>query len=299
VSACPRPGVGGMQLGPVTGRVEVDTLFSLAGHRALVTGGSRGIGRMIAEGFVQAGATVFISSRSADECRTAAAEIAGSGGTCIALPEDLSSPTGAARLAEGYRKHEDRLDILVNNAGTTWAAPLTDYPEAGWDKVINLNLKAPFFVAQALLGPLRLAANAATPAKVINIASIAGFLNEPWETYAYHASKAGVIQLTRRLAAQLIRDGINVTAIAPGVFPSKLNRAARDYSEQIGQRIPAGRVGQPEDIAGAAIFLASRAGDYVVGETIVVDGGLTHATLTSALGPLAAKSPQPTPAGPL
>jgi 2-deoxy-D-gluconate 3-dehydrogenase len=256
-----------------------DQLFSIEGRVALVTGGSRGIGRMIAEAYAARGAKVYISSRKADACDRAAAEISEAGGVCISLPQDISSVDGADNLAARLREREPKLDILVNNAGAAWLAPIDEFPEAGWDKTVDLNLKSPFFLTKALLPELRAAASAATPAKVINIASIDGMRPNPQETYAYQASKAGLIHLTRRLAAQLVRDNICVTAIAPGAFPSEMNRDARDHADTVARRIPSGRVGDAEDIQGLAIFLASRAGDYVVGATIPADGGVALAQL--------------------
>ena len=250
-------------------------LFSLHGRTALVTGGSRGIGRMIAEGFLAQGARVYISARKADACDTAAAEMCKIG-PCASIPADVSSVEGAKALAQRFAEREDRLDILVNNAGAAWGAEFDEFPESGWDKVVNLNLKAPFFLTQALTAPLRIAAQT-RPAKVINIASIDGVSVNPQETYSYAASKAGLIHLTRRMALRLIKDNIVVTAIAPGAFASDMNRDARDHADAVSARIPSGRIGTAEDMAGAAIYLASRAGDYVVGSTLIVDGGVTHA----------------------
>ena len=247
-------------------------LFSLAGRVALVTGGSRGIGRMIAEGFLRQGAKVYISARKAEACDQAAQELSAIG-PCISLPADVSSADGVAALAAQLTAHEPKLDILVNNAGAAWAAPFDEFPESGWDKVMNLNLKSPFFLTQAFAPFLRERATHERPAKVINIASIDGIAVNPLETYSYAASKAGLIHLTRRMSLRLIEDHIAVTAIAPGAFVSDMNRAARDHGDEVAQRIPAQRIGTAEDMAGAAIFLASRAGDYVTGATLVVDGG--------------------------
>lgn len=254
----------------------MNDLFSLEGRTALVTGGSRGIGRMIAAGFLQAGArAVYISARKAEACDRTAGEL-GTLGTCVSLPADISTTEGIHALDEAFRQRESTLDILVNNAGAAWGESFDTFPEKGWDKVVDLNLKTPFFLTQALSEPLRKAA-ATRPAKVINIASIDGISVNPQETYSYAASKAGLIQLTRRMALRLVKDNIVVSAIAPGAFASDMNRDARDRAEQVRQRIPAGRIGVDEDMAGAAIYLASRAGDYVVGSTLVVDGGVTHA----------------------
>jgi NAD(P)-dependent dehydrogenase (short-subunit alcohol dehydrogenase family) len=252
-------------------------LFSLQGRTALVTGGSRGIGRMIAEGFLRAGARVAISSRKAAACDEAAQAL-GVFGTCTSLPADVSTSEGIQALVAAYTSREPTLDILVNNAGAAWGADYTEFPEAGWDKVVDLNLKSPFFLTQALHGALKAAAQASgRPAKVIHIASIDGLSVNPQETYSYAASKAGLIHLTKRMALRLVGDGIVVSAIAPGAFASDMNRQARDHGDEIARRIPAGRIGTPEDMAAAAIYLASRAGDYVVGSTLVVDGGVTHA----------------------
>jgi NAD(P)-dependent dehydrogenase (short-subunit alcohol dehydrogenase family) len=255
-------------------------LFSLEGRTALVTGGSRGIGRMIAAGFLEYGAKVYISARKADACNDTATELSAAGGTCISLPQDISTVDGCRSLAEAIKRREPRLDILVNNAGAAWGANFDEFPEHGWDKVMDLNVKSPFFLTQALHGALKAAASDERPAKVINIASIDGIRLNPLETYSYHASKAALIYLTRRIAAKLVADRIVVTAIAPGPFASEMNRAARDHADLVAARTPLRRVGRDEDMAGAAIYLASRAGDYVVGETIAVDGGIAYANLT-------------------
>ena len=250
-------------------------LFSLEGRTALITGGSRGIGRMIAAGFLAQGARVYISSRKAAACDQTAAELS-SAGPCFSLPADVSTLEGARALVKAYAARESKLDILVNNAGAAWGAPFDEFPEGGWDKVVDLNLKTPFFLTQAFAGMLRKSAEG-EPAKVINIASIDGISVNMQETYSYAASKAGLIHLTRRMALRLIKDNIVVSAIAPGAFASEMNKDARDHADEVIKRIPAGRIGRDEDMAGAAIYLASRAGDYVVGETLVVDGGVTHA----------------------
>lgn len=250
-------------------------LFSLEGRTALVTGGSRGIGAMIAAGFLAQGAKVYISARSADVCRAAAAEL---GSNCFALPADVSTVEGCQELSSSYSEREPSLDILVNNAGAAWGASLETFPEKGWDKVMDLNVKAPFFLTQNLLPALRAAGRRDQPAKVINIASVDGLRNSPWETYSYHASKAAIIHLTRRMAARLVSDHVHLNAIAPGAFASEMNKAARDRADNAAAAIPTGRIGEPEDIAAAAIYLAARSGDYVVGEVLTVDGGLVHAS---------------------
>jgi NAD(P)-dependent dehydrogenase (short-subunit alcohol dehydrogenase family) len=256
--------------------MDTRNLFSLQGRTALITGGSRGIGRMIAEGFLAQGARVYISARKAEACNQTAQELS-SFGHCVSLPADVSTLEGAKGLVQAYAAHEKTLDILVNNAGAAWGAPYDEFPESGWDKVVDLNMKAPFFLTQALTPMLRAAAAAGPLAKVINIASIDGVSVNPMETYSYAASKAGLIHLTRRMALRLAKEGIAVSAIAPGAFASDMNKDARDHAEEVKLRIPAGRIGTPEDMAGAAIFLASRAGDYVMGSTLIVDGGVSHA----------------------
>ena len=254
-------------------------LFSLKGRVALVTGGSRGIGKMIAGGFLAQGAAkVYITARKAGPCEATAKELAAEyGAECIALPIDISTMAGIDMLAAEIKKREPKLDILVNNAGAAWGADFDEFPESGWDKVMNLNVKTPFFLTKALAAPLRAAASAERPAKVINIASIDGIFVNPLETYSYAASKSGLIHLTRRMAVRLIRDHIVVTAIAPGPFQSDMNKAARDHADDVATKVPSGRIGTDEDMAGAAIYLASRAGDYVVGATIAVDGGIVYA----------------------
>jgi NAD(P)-dependent dehydrogenase (short-subunit alcohol dehydrogenase family) len=252
-------------------------LFSLHGRTALITGGSRGIGKMIAAGYAAQGAKVYISSRKAAACDATATELTAGGGTCISLPQDVSTLEGCKALAARLAEHETKLDILVNNAGAAWGAAFDEFPESGWDKVMTLNVKSPFFLTQALAPLLRVSASSGQPAKVINVASIDGLRPNSMETYSYHASKAGLIQLTRRMAAQLIRDNIVVTAIAPGAFASEMNRDARDHADEVAKHIPSRRIGTDEDMQGVAIYLASRAGDYVVGSTITVDGGLVFA----------------------
>jgi NAD(P)-dependent dehydrogenase (short-subunit alcohol dehydrogenase family) len=260
--------------------MDTTNLFRLDGRIALVTGGSRGIGKMIAAGFIAQGAKVYISSRKAAACEDAAAEL---GPNCIPLPQDVSTVAGCRALAEQLAVHEQRLDILVNNAGAAWGVPFEEFDEKGWDKVMDLNVKSPFFLTQALHAVLKAAGSRDRPAKVINITSIDGLRLNPWDTYSYHASKSALIYLTKRMAARLIQDSINVTSIAPGAFASEMNRAARDHGDEVSRGIPAGRIGVDEDMAGAAIYLASRAGDYVVGDTIVVDGGLVNAALGTSI----------------
>jgi NAD(P)-dependent dehydrogenase (short-subunit alcohol dehydrogenase family) len=258
--------------------MDMSTLFDLDGRSALVTGGSRGIGGMIAEGFVQLGVRVYITARKAEECDAAASELSEQG-TCVSLPGDISTEEGRESVISRLRELEDGLDILVNNAGTAWGAPFDEFPESGWDKVMDVNLKALFFLTQRLMPDLRAAAAKGEHlAKVINIASIDGIRTAPQETYSYHASKAGVIHLTKRLGAEFAPQGVIVSGIAPGAFASRLNKDARDHGDELEKMIPSGRIGTAEDMAGTAAFLASRAGDYVVGQTIAVDGGVVVAT---------------------
>ncbi|RYD95158.1 MAG: SDR family oxidoreductase [Sphingomonadales bacterium] len=260
--------------------MDTSKLFRLDGRVALVTGGSRGIGKMIADGFIQQGAKVYISARKADACDATAAEL---GPNCISIPMDVSTVEGCKALAAAIAEREPKLDILVNNAGAAWGVPFTEFPESGWDKVMDLNVKSPFFLTQALHNLLKAAASEAQPAKVINITSIDGQRVNPWETYSYQASKAALIHLTRRMAARLIEDRIVVSSLAPGAFPTDMNKAARDHADGVAKRIPAQRIGVTEDMAGAAIYLASRAGDYVVGETLTVDGGVVNANMGGSI----------------
>ena len=258
-----------------------ENLFSLDGRTALITGGSRGIGKMIAAGFIAHGAKVYISSRKADQCNATADELSQGSDRCISIPQNISTVEGCKSLTEEYQSREGHLDILVNNAGAASGADFEEFPEHGWDKVMDLNVKSPFFLTQALYKTLKAAASDDRPAKVINIASIDGIRLNPWETYSYHASKSPLIYLTRRIAARLIDDRIVVTGIAPGPFASEMNRAARDNPDEVAKQTPLGRIGRDEDMAGAAIYLASKAGDYVVGDTIAVDGGIAYSNLGS------------------
>lgn len=250
-------------------------LFSIQGKVALVTGGSRGIGLMIARGFVENGAKVYISSRKQDVCDRVAAELSRFG-ACLSLPADLSTEADARRLAEAVAARESALHILVNNAGANWGAPLAEYPDAAWDKVLALNVKGVFHLTRALLALLAKGARPGDPARVINIGSIDGLQAPVLETYAYSASKAAVHHLTRALAHQLASRGITVNAIAPGPFESKMMAETLErFRDVIVASCPLGRIGEPEDIAGAAIYLASRAGAYLTGAVIPVDGGIT------------------------
>jgi NAD(P)-dependent dehydrogenase (short-subunit alcohol dehydrogenase family) len=250
-------------------------LFSIEGKTAVVTGGSRGIGLMIARGYVEAGAKVYISSRKASECEKVAAELSRSG-TCTAIAADLSTEAGANGLAAAVAAREPALHILVNNAGANWGAPLAEYPDAGWDKVLALNVKGVFHLTRALVPLLEKGVRPGDPARVINIGSIDGLRVPILETYAYSASKAAVHHLTRALAQQLAPRKITVNAVAPGPFESKMMaETLKNFGDMIVAACPLGRIGEPEDMAGIAIYLASRAGAYVTGAVIPVDGGIT------------------------
>ena len=250
-------------------------LFSIAGKTALVTGGSRGIGLMIARGFVEAGAKVYISSRKADVCDRAAAELA-QAGTCVSVPADVSTEAGARGLADAVAAREQALDILVNNAGANWGAPLAEYPDSAWDKVLALNVKSVFHLSRLLLPLLERAARPGDPARIINVGSIDGLHVPVLETYAYSASKAAVHHMTRVLARRLAPHGVTVNAVAPGPFESKMMaETLQRFRDAIVSSCPLGRIGEPEDMAGVAIYLASRAGAYLTGAVIPVDGGIS------------------------
>jgi NAD(P)-dependent dehydrogenase (short-subunit alcohol dehydrogenase family) len=252
-------------------------LFSVRGKTVLVTGGSRGIGYMVARGLVEAGADVIVSSRKAGPLEEAAASLAELG-SCIAVPADLSTPEGVDQLAATVRDRFTALHLLVNNAGATWGAPIQDFPAAGWDKILDTNVKGIFRLTTALLGELRKAATPADPARVVNVGSIDGLRVPALENYSYSASKAAVHMLTRHLAKRLAGEAITVNAIAPGPFESKMMAFALDDPDTraaIERSVPLGRIGAPEDVAGTVIFLASRAGAYLTGTVIPVDGGIT------------------------
>ncbi len=250
-------------------------LFNIAGKVALVTGGSRGIGEMIAEGFVANAVRTYISSRKAEACDATAARLSEQG-ECISIPADLSGVDGIRYLADAITEREDKLDILVNNAGATWGEPIEEFPEHAWDKVMDINVKGPFFLTQALLPLLEKAATPEDPARIINVGSVDGLNVNTLPTFSYGPSKAAVHHLTRMLASHLAGRNITSNAIAPGPFPSKMMAATLDaLGEKIRQGVPLKRIGEPRDMAGVAIYLSSKASSYVTGVVIPVDGGLT------------------------
>ncbi|MFT4994170.1 MAG: NAD(P)-dependent dehydrogenase (short-subunit alcohol dehydrogenase family) [Paraglaciecola sp.] len=255
-----------------------EKLFSMSGKTCVVTGGSRGLGAFMAQGFLEAGAKrVYITARKADAC-IATAQALSQYGECIALPGDVGNAEGLSQLVQELNARETQLDVLVNNAGTAWAAPLGQFPEQGWDKVMDINVKSPFFLTQALLPLLRKNATAQDTASVINIGSIAGILGNALDTFSYAVSKSALHQATRVLATELAASHIRVNAIAPGRFYSKMTEfLSSDQAafEQELQTIPMGRWGEPSDIAGVAIMLASQAGGFITGQVIPVDGGTT------------------------
>ena len=253
--------------------MKIEKLFSVAGKVAIVTGGSRGIGAMIARGYVENGVRVYITSRNAAVCDSLAAELSKSG-ECISIPADLSKPEEIERFAAEFEAREPKLDILVNNAGVTWGASFDDFPESGWDKVMDLNVKSIFFLTQRLVKRLEASGSPGNYARVINIGSIDGLHVSTLETYSYAASKAAVLHLTRMMAKFLAARHIAVNAIAPGYFPSKMTAAITDTDAQATlAATPMHGRGTPEDAAGVAIYLASRASGFVTGSVIAVDGG--------------------------
>ena len=255
----------------------MEKLFDVSSKVALVTGGSRGIGEMIATGLVTNGVRTYISSRKAEACDEAAARLSEQG-ECVSIPSDLSSLDGVRYLVDAIGEREEKLDILVNNAGATWGESIENFPESGWDKIMAINLKAPFFLTQALLPMLEKAASHEDPARIINIGSIDGLHVNSLPTFSYGPSKAGIHHLTRKLAADLASKHINVNAIAPGPFESKMMaHTLKTMGDQIIQRVPRKRIGEPSDMAGAAIFLSSKASSYITGVILPVDGGITGA----------------------
>ncbi|MCF6215376.1 MAG: glucose 1-dehydrogenase [Emcibacter sp.] len=248
-------------------------LFDISGKIAVVTGGSRGIGAMIAAGYVENGVKTYICSRNAEQAEETA-KILSEKGICIALQADLATSEGIEKFVAEISMREEKIDILVNNAGAVWAAPIDDFPESGWDKVMDINVKSVFFLTQKFLPLLRAAATDENLARIINIASVDGLSVPRFETYSYSASKAAVIHMTKVLAKRLARDKITVNAIAPGAFPSEMTKVVlQEHKQMMLDQVPLGRIGEPEDMAAAAIYLSSRASSYVTGITLTVDGG--------------------------
>ena len=256
-----------------------EDLFSVAGKTVFITGGSRGIGLMMAHGFVAAGARVYISSRKKEVCDAAALEL-GKSGTCISLPADLGKMSEVERVSAELLAREERVHVLINNAGATWGSTIDAFPEAGWDKVMDLNVKSPFFLLQKLLPGLERAASADDPARVINVGSVDGMHTPLFENFSYAPSKAALHHLTRMLAAHLAKRHINVNCIAPGPFDTDMMRPMVNSMglDGVTSNVPMGRMGDTKDAAGVAIFLASRASAYVTGTVLPVDGGLFGAS---------------------
>ncbi len=252
-----------------------NALFDIRGKVALVTGGSRGIGRMIAQGYVEAGARVYITARKAEVCDATAAELSRHG-ECISLPADLGSYAEIERVAAAVAEREQALHVLVNNAGTSWGASIDDFPEKGWDKVMDLNLKTPFFLMQKLLPLLEGAASAEDPARVINVSSVDGMHTPIFENFSYAPSKAGLNHLSRMLAAHLAARHVTVNVIAPGPFLTDMMQPMVDSmgEDTILANVPLKRMGGQADAAGVAIFLASRASAFMTGVVLPVDGGI-------------------------
>jgi NAD(P)-dependent dehydrogenase (short-subunit alcohol dehydrogenase family) len=260
-----------------TSPLALSTLFGLDGKVAVVTGGSRGIGFMIASGLVANGVRVYITARKADACDAAAAELS-EHGECISIPADLATADGLESFVAALTEREPQIDILVNNAGAAWGADLGEFPEIGFDKVLDINVKAPFMLTQALLPQLKAGATAEDPARVIMIGSIDGIRVPIGNNYSYSASKAGVHMMARHMAAHLVADHITINSIAPGPFESKMMAYRLDDPNSramVEASVPRKRIGSPEDIAGTVIFLASRAGAYTTGTVIPVDGGIS------------------------
>lgn len=251
-------------------------LFDVSGKVAIVTGGSSGIGAMMAQGLLENGAKVYITARKIERLMAKAEELSNFG-DCIAIPGDMSTVEGIEAFIAEVSKREDKVDILINNAGANWTAPIESFPEKGWDKVMDINIKSIFFMTQKCLPLLKNAGDQDDPARVINIASINGIRNSGMPTYAYSASKSGVIHLTEHLATDLARHAINVNAIAPGFFPSDMTKSITEdeaFTKMVISKIPRRRMGTPEDIAGTALFLSSRASSWMIGQTLTLDGGM-------------------------
>ncbi|KCZ49404.1 hypothetical protein HY3_02350 [Hyphomonas pacifica] len=263
--------------------MDFSNMFSVAGKTVVITGGSRGIGEMIAAGFLSNGAKVIISSRKAQACEETVERLkAEYGGEIYAIPSDVGSLDGVNHLVSELEKKEDKVDVLVNNAGVAWGASLDEFPEHGYDKVMDVNVKGVFFLTQKMMPLLRKAASKDNPARVINIASVDGMHTSPMSGYIYGTSKAAVIHLTRFMGSQLAKENILVNGIAPGPFPTYMLSTGVGYKgetegvdwDAIGSRTPMGRVGAPSDVAGLSIFLSSKASAYITGHTIPCDGGI-------------------------
>lgn len=257
--------------------MKIADLFNVSGKVAIVTGGSRGIGEMIATGLVSNGVRTYITSRKAEVCDATAARLS-EFGECISIPADLATAEGLASFVAAFTELEDHVDILVNNAGAAWGAPLGEFPEKGFDKVMDINVKAPFMLTQALLPQLKAKATAEDPARVIMTGSIDGIRVPFGDNFSYSASKAGIHMLARHLAAFVVKDNITVNCIAPGPFESQMMAYMLDSDEKrefVESSVPRGRIGTPEDAAGAVIFLASRAGAFLTGAVIPLDGGIS------------------------
>ena len=253
--------------------MQINDLFSVAGKTAIVTGGSRGIGKMIAQGYVENGVKTYITARKAEACQQTAAELSAKG-QCIAIPADLSTKAGRVDFIDEIKLREDKLDILVNNAGAAWGAPFEEYPDEGYDKVMNINVKAIFMLTRDLLPLLTKDATAENPSRIINIGSIDGLRVSTTDNFAYGASKAAVHFLTKNLAVRLAPKGLTVNAIAPGPFESQMmDYMLSNFRDEIEARNPLGRIGNPRDMAGLAIYLASAATKYMTGQIIALDGG--------------------------
>lgn len=252
---------------------DISELFSVTGKVAIVTGGSRGIGKMIAEGFVANGIKTYISARKAEACEATAQELSASG-TCIAIPADLSTKEGRDAFVGKIKKHEQKIDILVNNAGAAWGAPFEEYPDEGYDKVMDINVKAIFTLTRDLMPLLCKDASPEDPSRVINIGSIDGLRVSSMDNFAYGASKAAVHFLTKNLAVRLAPKGITVNAIAPGAFESQMmDYTLSKFRDKIEEENPLGRIGRPTDMAGLALYLAGNASKYMTGQIIAIDGG--------------------------
>jgi len=250
----------------------IENLFNLEGRTALVTGGAKGIGAMITQGLVESGAKVYIASRSLEACENFSKEMNALGkGSCVGLSVDLSNMDSIQSLVKSIGEQEDQLDILINNAGATWGAPLGEFPEKGWDKIMTLNTKGPFFLTQALLPMLKKGATLDDPSRIVMISSVAAKSSESLSSYSYGPSKAAIAQLGVMLAKDLARDHILVNTIGPAVFESKMS--SHFDLDQMAKAHPIGRIGRPTDIAGLTIFLTSKAGSFMTGTYIPLDGG--------------------------